>query len=180
MAVETPKGGQINRISSEASQSGMRRTRSPRPQPSAVPPWKKNGTSVPTFEPNSVSSRSVRVDPVRWFTAIRLTAALLERLAAEPHTRLRYFGSPQHTDSALFPIIGQMQRAAGLAYDDTPGARLDKLDALLAQTSTSIEHAALLAEMLSLRMMAGIRRSISPRSSAGRERWKRSFGNWRR
>ena len=32
----------------------------------------------------------------------RLTAALLERLAAEPHTRLRYFCSPQHTDSALY------------------------------------------------------------------------------
>jgi class 3 adenylate cyclase/predicted ATPase len=80
----------------------------------------------------------------------RLTAALLERLATEPHTRLRYFCSPQHTDSALFPIIGQMQRAAGLAHDDAPGARLDKLDALLAQTATSIEDAALFAEMLSL------------------------------
>jgi hypothetical protein len=80
----------------------------------------------------------------------RLTAALLERLAGDPHTRLRYFCSPQHTDSALFPIIGQMQRAAGLAHDDAPRARLDKLDALLAQTSTSIEDAALIAEMLSL------------------------------
>jgi hypothetical protein len=50
-------------------------------------------------------------------------------LATEPHTRLRYFCSPQHTDSALFPIIGQMQRAAGMAHDDTLGARLDKLDA---------------------------------------------------
>jgi class 3 adenylate cyclase/tetratricopeptide (TPR) repeat protein len=80
----------------------------------------------------------------------RLTAALLDRLAGEPHTRLRYFCSPQYTDSALFPIIGQMQRAAGMAHDDTPGARLDKLEALLAQTSTSVEHAALLAEMLSL------------------------------
>src|SRR5262249_14089551 len=80
----------------------------------------------------------------------RLTAALLERLAPEPHTRLRYSCSPQHTDSALFPIIGQMQRAAGMTHDDTPGARLDKLDALLAQTSTSIEDAALIAEMLSL------------------------------
>ena len=35
----------------------------------------------------------------------RLTAALLERLAGEPHTRLRYFCSPQHTDSALYPMI---------------------------------------------------------------------------
>ena len=68
----------------------------------------------------------------------RLTAALLERLAGEPHTRLRYFCSPQHTDSALYPIIGQMERAAGLAHDDTPQAKLDKLDAVLAQTSTSI------------------------------------------
>jgi Adenylate and Guanylate cyclase catalytic domain/AAA ATPase domain len=44
----------------------------------------------------------------------RLTATLLDRLAGEPHTRLRYFCSPQHTDSALYPIIGQMERAAGL------------------------------------------------------------------
>jgi class 3 adenylate cyclase/predicted ATPase len=80
----------------------------------------------------------------------RLTAALLERVAGEPHIRLRYFCSPQHTDSALFPIIVQMQRAAGLALDDAPGARLDKLDALLAQTSTSIQDATLIAEMLSL------------------------------
>ena len=80
----------------------------------------------------------------------RLTAALLERLAGEPHTRLRYFCSPQHTDSAFYPIIGQMERAAGLAHDDTSQARLDKLDALLAQTSTSIQDAALFAEMLSL------------------------------
>ena len=50
------------------------------------------------------------------------TAALLERLAGEPHTRLRYFCSPQHTDSALYPIIGQMERAAGLAHDDAPQA----------------------------------------------------------
>ena len=80
----------------------------------------------------------------------RLTAALLERLAAEPHTRLRYFCSPQHTDSALYPIIGQMERAAGFAHDDTPQAKLDKLDAVLAQTSTSKQDAALFAEMLSL------------------------------
>ena len=58
----------------------------------------------------------------------RLTAALLERLASEPHTRLRYFCSPQHTDSALYPVISQMERAAGFAHDDTSQAKLDKLD----------------------------------------------------
>ncbi len=80
----------------------------------------------------------------------RLTAALLERLAGEPHTRLRYFCSPQHTDSAFYPIIGQMERAAGLSRHDAPQARLDKLDVVLAQTSTSMQDAALFAEMLSL------------------------------
>ncbi len=80
----------------------------------------------------------------------RLTAALMERLASEPHTRLRTFCSPQHTDSAFYPIILQMERAAGLAHDDTSKAKLDKLDALLAQSSTSAQDAALIADMLSL------------------------------
>src|SRR5262249_5380038 len=80
----------------------------------------------------------------------RLTAALLERLPTELYTRLRYFCSPQHTDSALYPIIGQIERAARLARDDNAQARLDKLDAVLAQSSTSAHDAALFAEMLSL------------------------------
>jgi predicted ATPase len=80
----------------------------------------------------------------------RLTAALLERLANEPHTRLRNFCSPQHTDSALYPTIGQIERAAGFTHDDTLQAKLDKLGALLAQSSTSAHDAALLAETLSL------------------------------
>ena len=80
----------------------------------------------------------------------RLTAALLERLTSEPHTRLRYFCSPQHTDSALYPVISQMERAAGPAHDDTTQTKLDKLDAVLAQTSTSKQDAALFADMLSL------------------------------
>src|SRR5712671_5272304 len=80
----------------------------------------------------------------------RLHAALMEALAAEPHTRIRYFCSPQHTDSAFYPIIGQVERAAGFAHGDTPQTKLDKLDALLAQTSTSRHDAALLAEMLLL------------------------------
>src|SRR5271156_2956220 len=80
----------------------------------------------------------------------RLTAAFLERLAGEPHIRMRYFCSPQHTDSALHPIIGHMERAAGLSREDHAKSRLDKLDVLLAKSSTSSEDAALLADMLSL------------------------------
>ena len=80
----------------------------------------------------------------------RLTAALLERLASELHTRLRYFCSPQDTDSTLYPIISQMERAAGFTHNDTAQAKLDKLDAVLARSFTRNQNAALFAEMLSL------------------------------
>jgi predicted ATPase len=61
----------------------------------------------------------------------RLTVAMEERLQAEPHTRLRYFCSPQTTDSALYPIISQLERGAKFARHDTLEAKLDKLTALL-------------------------------------------------
>lgn len=80
----------------------------------------------------------------------RLHAAFVEGLAAEPHTRMRYFCSPQHTDSAFYPIMGQVERSAGFAQGDTPQAKLDKLDALLARTSTSRHDGALFAEMMLL------------------------------
>src|SRR5262249_45673044 len=62
----------------------------------------------------------------------RLAAALAERLRDEPHLRLRYFCSPYHQDSALYPFIDQLGRAAGFARDDPPAARGEKLEALLA------------------------------------------------
>ncbi len=80
----------------------------------------------------------------------RLTASISERIAAEPHRRLRYFCSPHYTESALYPIIGHIERAAGLAYNDSLQTKLDKLDKLLAHTSTSKKEASLLAELLSL------------------------------
>jgi class 3 adenylate cyclase len=80
----------------------------------------------------------------------RLTAEFLQRLSGEPHQRLRYFCSPQRTDSALYPIIAHLERAAGLAREDDPKTKLDKLEARLAAPPTSREDVALLAEMLSL------------------------------
>jgi class 3 adenylate cyclase/predicted ATPase len=80
----------------------------------------------------------------------RLTVALSARIASEPHIRLRYFCSPYRTDSMLYPIIGQIERAAGFDPNDNPSAKLAKLDALLAISSTSPQDAALLAELLSL------------------------------
>jgi class 3 adenylate cyclase/predicted ATPase len=80
----------------------------------------------------------------------RLAAALAERIVDEPHIRLRYFCSPHHQDSALYPVIAQMERAAGFAHADGPAGRLVKLQALLAATTPPMEDVALIAELHSL------------------------------
>src|SRR5215472_6512714 len=79
----------------------------------------------------------------------RLTAALSQRIETEPHTRLRYFCSPHHQDSALYPFIGQLERAAGFTRDDTNATKLDKLEAGLGDGAAPGDIS-LIAEMLSL------------------------------
>jgi class 3 adenylate cyclase/predicted ATPase len=81
----------------------------------------------------------------------RLAQTLAERLAGEPHTRLRLFCSPHHQNQALYPTITQLERAAGFRREDTAEARLDKLEAVLARATGDLGEAApLLAALLSL------------------------------
>jgi len=80
----------------------------------------------------------------------RIAATLAERLHTEPHFRLRYFCSPYHQDSALYPFVDQLGRASGFARDDRPAARLEKLEALLARAAPPDEDIAFLADLLSL------------------------------
>jgi predicted ATPase len=80
----------------------------------------------------------------------RLTVALEERLRDEPHTRVRYFCSPHHTDSAFFPIISQLGRAAGFERHDAPETKLNKLCSLLGASSNSANDIQLLADLLSV------------------------------
>ena len=54
----------------------------------------------------------------------RLLRALRQELSGEPRLTLSHFCSPYHTNSALHPIIAQLERAAGFARDDEPEARL--------------------------------------------------------
>jgi class 3 adenylate cyclase/predicted ATPase len=80
----------------------------------------------------------------------RLLAALSEHIASEPHTRLRYFCSPHHQDSALYPFITQLERAAGFERVDTIEAKLAKLRELLAPAAPVGDDVELVAELLSL------------------------------
>ena len=72
----------------------------------------------------------------------RLLHALREKLAGEPHFALSYFCSAYHTNSALHPIVAQLERAAGFASHDEAGDRLAKLEALLAQGAEQLDEAA--------------------------------------
>jgi class 3 adenylate cyclase/predicted ATPase len=81
----------------------------------------------------------------------RIAQTVLERISAEPHIRLRYFCSPHHQDSALYPSIAQLERAAGFRRDDTDEQRLAKLEALLSQGTNDLsEPVPLLADLLSI------------------------------
>jgi TolB-like protein/class 3 adenylate cyclase len=80
----------------------------------------------------------------------RITAALEERLRGEPHFRLRYFCSPYHQSSALFPFVAQLRHAAGFSRNDLPAVKWQKLEALLALAAPPREDVALLADLLSL------------------------------
>jgi class 3 adenylate cyclase/predicted ATPase len=80
----------------------------------------------------------------------RVIAELEGRLHAEPHIRLRYFCSPYHQNSALYPLVDQLRRASGFVADDPPAARIEKLEALLARAAPPDEDVALIADLLSL------------------------------
>jgi predicted ATPase len=80
----------------------------------------------------------------------RLTAELSQRIESEPHTRLRYFCSPHHQDSALHPFIVQLERAAGFARDDRVEEKLGKLRPLIVPGAHGDDEIELLAELLSL------------------------------
>jgi predicted ATPase len=81
----------------------------------------------------------------------RIAQTIVEQLSGEPHTRLRYFCSPHHQDSALYPSITQLERAAGFRREDTAEQRLAKLEAVLAQGTNDLSEAVpLLADLLSI------------------------------
>ncbi len=80
----------------------------------------------------------------------RLAQAMLEEVAGEPHTRLRYFSSPHHQASALHPFITQLEHAAGFSREDMPAARLAKLEALLARSNAGVEEIGFIAERMSI------------------------------
>jgi predicted ATPase len=86
--------------------------------------------TAPSAEAKQGEGRVVLISGEPGIGKSRIAQTVAERVGVE-YTRLRYFCSPHHEDSALYPSIAQLERAAGFRRDDTAEQRLDKLEAVL-------------------------------------------------
>ena len=80
----------------------------------------------------------------------RIAAELQNRLRAEPHISLSYFGSPHHRDSPLHPFITHLEGAAGISREDLPATRVKKLETLLQSEESLTDMFAVVADLLNL------------------------------
>ena len=80
----------------------------------------------------------------------RITQALRQRLADEPHLRLRAQCLPYYSNSAFYPFIAHLERAMACERDAPPAVQLAALETLLAQAGTLEEVVPLLAALLSI------------------------------
>jgi class 3 adenylate cyclase/predicted ATPase len=82
----------------------------------------------------------------------RIVRAFRDHLDAEPHSRVLYYGSPYHQNSAFYPAIEQLERDLRFGKEDGVTQRLDKLEAVLRNLDLSVDDLVpLLAALLSLK-----------------------------
>ena len=81
----------------------------------------------------------------------RMVQGFVNDIRDEVHFRVHFQCSPHHTNSAFYPAIQRLQRAARFAADDTAETKLDKLEYLLEGLgSDSSRNRSLFASLLSL------------------------------
>jgi class 3 adenylate cyclase/predicted ATPase len=81
----------------------------------------------------------------------RIVHGFQERLEGELRNRVLYFCSPYHRNSALYPVINQLERGLRFTRDDSTHQKFQKLEAVLDDLDlSSAEFAPVLASLLSL------------------------------
>ncbi len=71
----------------------------------------------------------------------RLAEAFLQQIENEPQWLLRYSCTPHTANTALFPVISQIEFAAGFARQDAPVVKLQKLADFLERLPTAVDTA---------------------------------------
>ncbi len=81
----------------------------------------------------------------------RILDALHERIAEEPYYHVICQCSPYHVNSALHPVIRQLERVAGFTSEDSAASKLEKLRTILSATDNLSDRTTnLFADLLSL------------------------------
>jgi class 3 adenylate cyclase/predicted ATPase len=85
----------------------------------------------------------------------RLVQVLQDHVVREPHTRIEWRGSSYHQQSALYPVIMQLQRLLWWQEHETPEEKLRTLETILAAAGLPLpDIVPLLAALLSLPLPA--------------------------
>jgi predicted ATPase/class 3 adenylate cyclase len=79
-----------------------------------------------------------------------IATSIRESLEATPHITLKFYCSAHHTNSTLYPIVTQLERAARFERGETAAQKLAKLESVLARSAAKPGDIALLADLLSL------------------------------
>jgi class 3 adenylate cyclase/tetratricopeptide (TPR) repeat protein len=81
----------------------------------------------------------------------RIVRGFQERIAGEAGSRVLYFCSPYHANSALYPIVEQFERALRFEKGDTGEQKLEKLERVLEQLNLAADDLMpILGSLLSL------------------------------
>jgi class 3 adenylate cyclase/tetratricopeptide (TPR) repeat protein len=81
----------------------------------------------------------------------RILDAVRQRLSAEPQFQIRYQCSPYFSNSALYPVIAQLNHAAKMTPEDETAERLTKVERLVLETDDDrTETLQLFAALLSV------------------------------
>jgi len=101
-------------------------------------------------EANQHRGRAVLLGGEAGIGKSRVVEALRERIQDTPHVLLRYQCSPHYINTALYPVIQQIENAAGIGHEDTPSLKLDKLAAWVQAGPDFADAVSLLGALLSI------------------------------
>lgn len=93
----------------------------------------------------------------------RIVRAFRDRLGDEPHSRVVYYGSPYHQNSAFYPATEQLQRTMGFDREDGPEDKLGKLNAVL--DGLGLEVAKIAPPLAALLSLPAVSRAQTPELS---------------
>jgi hypothetical protein len=107
-------------------------------------------------EVKTSKSRTMLVSGEAGIGKSHLLLAFEDLLLPEQVTTVRYFCSPHHRDTPLYPVISQIERASNIVRDESDEAKLNNLTAYLSSNHASEQDVAQITDLVLLRSSPGL------------------------